>query len=292
MTVVSGGLGIGGVGGATTEVKVQDKLRLKLQRRVSQPPFDYPPIAGATEVWKWGLATGDYVSEVQRDTYKAGQIGALDISYGLPGPAGTDMSALWWKNNNPAVSHHTSPDTVGGQTAAAVNPNMKPGTSNFKFYFAMRSMSPNLNTFYYFFDYDAQDASSPFKPGLQFFVSTAGLFAPASLVVLLIDDSLVFHETRFTFPSAMLINDDTWFHVMLQFDRSLALPTCEVNAAAVAGIKVFGSDLNQLGPISPVNGIRFAMREFSESVIGRSNLQMAAAAYAKDLAYVWPYWGI
>jgi hypothetical protein len=257
-------------------------------------PSYYPPLTGATEVWHWGKAScGDYISEILGDTYKAGKIGSSNISYGQPGPPNTDMKAVYWNNTASFFSHHTAPGTDGGgNSSGPVNISMKPGTSNFQLYFGMKSVSPQLDTFYSFFDYDIRDAASPFKAGIEIFVSTVGPFAPVSIVVLIFDDALAFHETKFVLTGTTLFNDNLWHHVKLKFDRSLTLPTCFVDSVSVAGSLVFGSALSALGGINPANGIRFGMREYTEAPSGRSNLQMCGAAYAKNLTYDWPYWGL
>lgn len=255
-------------------------------------PSFYPPKSGAIDVWHWGKARGDYASEILLDNYVAGKIGSSNISYGVPGPDGTDMKGVYWNNTASFFSHHTAPGTaVDGNSSGNVNIAMKPGTSDFQLYFGMKSVSPQIDTFYSFFDYDIRDAASPFKAGIEIFVSTVGIFAPVSIVVLLFDDALAFHETKFVLPAGTLFNDGLWHHVKMVFDRSLSLPTLMLDGAAIAGSLVFGVALSALGGINPSKGIRFGMREFTESPSGRSNLQMCGAAYAKNLTYDWPYWG-
>lgn len=252
----------------------------------------YPPLAGATDVWHWGKAAGSYTSEILGDIYVPGKTGSSNITYGNPGPTNTDMKAVYWNNTASIISHHTAPGTDGsGNSSGAVNLAMQPGTSDFQLFFGMKSVSPQVNTFYYFFDYDAQDASSPFKPGIQVFVSTAGAFAPVSIVVLLIDNALQFHEAKAILPAGTLFNDGVWWHVKLKFDRSLSLPTCVINGVSYTMSLVFGVALSALGSINPTKGIRFGMREFGENNSGDANLQMCGAAYAKNLTYDWPYWG-
>jgi hypothetical protein len=256
-------------------------------------PSYYPPLSGATDVWHWGKACGSYISEILGDVYIPGKTGSLNISYGNPGPPNTDMKGVFWNNTASFQSHHTAPGTAGdGNSSGGVNIAMKPGTSDFQLYFGIKSVSSQVDTFYYIFDYDIQDAASPFKAGIQIFVSTAGAFAPSSLVVLIFDDALAFHEAKATFASPFMFNDDLWHHIKLVFDRSLILPTLKVDNVTYTMSKVFGVDFNALGAINPANGIRFGMREFSETAAGRANLMMCGAAYAKNLTYDWPYWGI
>lgn len=252
----------------------------------------YPPLDGATEVWHFGKATGDYTSEILGDLYVAGKTGSSNILYDELGPTDTDMRAVYLNNDGTFVSHFTSPGIDGGgNSSGPVNAAMKPGTSSFQLFFGMMSVSPQPSlTNYYFFDYDIQDASSPFKKGIQIFVSTVGIFAPTSLVILIFDDNGAFHESKAVLPSGLLFNDNLWHHVKLVFDRSATLPSCIIDEINYPMSLVFGSSLAALGPINPVNGIRFGMREFSESAVGRANMKICAAAYAKNLTYDWLYW--
>jgi len=250
-------------------------------------PVGYPPTTLATEVWNWGQATGDYTSAVQADTYVAGSGGTPGHLYGQTGPSGTQMSAVYWRNDGSFSSHHTAPGTTSGQSNGAVNANMKPVASSFKFYFFMKHVN-GPDVFYYFFDYDLQQDAVTFNPGMQFFVSTAGIFAPCSIAALVRDDAGNNGQWHAKTGGTTLFEDNQWHFVEMIFDRSKAAPTFRVDGVDLAVVNTFGGPaLSALGVINPTNGIRFGMREFSEITTGRGDLQMAAAAYSKDLNYVW-----
>lgn len=250
-------------------------------------PADYPPTALATEVWKWGQANGNYTSAIQADSYIAGSGGTPGHLYAQTGPPGTNMSAVYWQNTASLNSHHTAPGTTTGQSNGPVNANMQPGTSSFKFYFLMKHVDgPDI--FYFFFDYDQQQDPSTFNQGMQFFVSTAGLFAPASLIVTLKDNTAQTAEFHAKTGGTTLFEDNAWHLVEMIFDRTQLLPTFKIDGTALTVINTFsGPALSALTSILPTNGIRFGMREFSEIATGRADLMMAAAAYSKNLAYTW-----
>lgn len=251
-------------------------------------PVDYPPTEGATEVWNWGEAeTGGYTSEIQGDEYVEGVSGSANVDYGQDGPSGTNMSAIYWNNNATDKSHHTSPGTTDGQSDGAVNANMKPGTSDFKFYFLMKSIN-GPNAFYHFFDYDLQEDGTTFNQGIQFFVSTSGIFAPCSLGVTIKDSTdqvAVFHAKT---GATQLFEDNTWHFLELIFNRTQLVPYWELNGRRLTVLNTFGGPaLSALTTIEPTAGIRFGMKEFGESETGRADIMMAAAAYAKSLTYTW-----
>lgn len=250
-------------------------------------PLDYPPTAGATEVWNWGEATTDYTTEVQAQEYTEGSGGTPGHQYEQSGPPGSNMAAIVWRNDGSFNSHHTAPDTAGGQSSGAVDTDYLPDTSSFKFYFLMKSGN-GADTSYFFFDYDQQSNASTFTSGMQFFVATAGTFAPASLVAILKDDAGNLAEFHGKTGGTTLFEDDAWHMVEMIFDKTHTLPTFKVDGRKLAVINTFsGPALNALGAINPANGIRFGMREYSETATGRAYLTMAAAAYSKDLTYTW-----
>lgn len=251
-------------------------------------PAQYPRASGATEIWNWGNATGNYTSEIQADSYIAGSGGTPGHLYTQAGPPGTIMNSVFWRNDGSFNSHHTAPGTAGGQSSGPVNANMQPGTSSFKFYFLMKSVSLPVDQFYYFFDYDLQVDGATFTPGIQIFVSTAGLFAPCSLIVLMRDGAAQFGQYHAKTNSNRLCGDNAWHMVEMIFDKTQALPEFKIDDDPLVEVNTFaGPALSAIGTIAPTNGIRFGMREYSETATGRANLQMAAAAYAKSLTYVW-----
>lgn len=246
----------------------------------------YPPTTLATEVWNWGQATGDYESEIQGDTYVAGTGGNAGHLYEQTGP-NASLNAVYWRNSASHNSHHTSPGTTSGQSNGAVNANMKPGLSSFKFYFLMKSVN-GPDSAYTFFDYDQQSDQSTFIQGMQFFVATAGLFAPCSLVAIIKDGTGNLAEYHAKTGGTRLFEDNTWHLVEMIFDRTQALPTYKIDGQALLVQNTFaGPALSALTAIEPADGIRFGMREYSETAITRADLQMVAAAYSKNLAYQW-----
>lgn len=249
-------------------------------------PLAFPPTSGATEVWKWGNANGNYTSEVQADVYTAGSGGTPGQLYGQTGP-NAGMNAVYWRNTASLNSHHTAPNTAVGQSSAPVNANMKPGTSSFKFYFVMKSVD-GVDNNYFFFDYDQQSDAATFVPGMQFFVATAGLFAPCSLVAIVKDDAGNLGEYHAKTGGTRLFEDNQWHLVEMIFDKTLAVPIFKLDGNPLGVLNTFsGPALSALGAINPTNGIRFGMREYSETATGRADLMMAAAAYSKSLSYQW-----
>lgn len=240
-------------------------------------PKNYPPTNLATEIWNWGEATGAYESEIQGDTYsEAGS--SPDITYQVAGPPNTSMKAVHWDNSGSNFSKHQ---------AASVNANLAIGSSSFKFYFVMRALT-QASVAYYFFDYDLQENASTFNEGIQFFVSSAGLFAPASLVAIMKDDNGEFAEFHAKLPNGKLFNDGNWHFIELVFNRANALPSYYFDGQKLTVLNTFdGIDLTQLGNIDPVGGISFGMREYTASDSLKANIQMASAAYSKNLSYVW-----
>lgn len=249
------------------------------------PPVDYPPTSGATEVWNWGAATGNYTSEIQADIYVAGSGGTPGHLYGQTGPG--NMSSIYWRNDGTFNSHHTAPGTTTGQSNGPVNSNMQPGTSSFKFYFYMKSVN-GPDGFYYFFDYDQQESAGVFNQGIQLSVSTVGIFAPCSIIALMKDSTAQFGQWHAKTGGTTLFEDNIFHLVELVFPRTQAAPLFYIDGNQLTTINTFsGPALNTLTTIAPTNGIRFGMREFNEIVTGRADLQMAAAAYAKNLTYSW-----
>lgn len=250
-------------------------------------PSDYPPTTLATEVWKWGTANGNYTSEIQADTYIAGTGGNAGHLYGQTGPTGSNMSSVYWRNTGSLNSHHTAPGTTAGQSNAPVNANMQPGASSFKFYFLMKSVD-GPDSSYFFFDYDQQSDAATFIQGMQFFVATAGVFAPCSLVAILKDSGGNLAEFHGKTGGTRLFEDNAWNMVEMIFDKTKLLPSFKINGQFLDVRNTFsGPALSSLTTIAPTDGIRFGMREYSETAIGRADLQMAAAAYSKNLSYVW-----
>lgn len=252
-------------------------------------PSDYPSTTGATEVWNWGEATGaaNYLGEVTGDTYVAGGTSS-NISYGQTGPPGTNMNSIIWGNASTDDSHHTAPGTTSGQSNGAVDSSMQPGSSSFKFYFLFKSLSDQNSAFYYFFDYDLQEDGSTFNEGIQIGVSTAGIFAPCSLLCIIKDSDGEFLQFHAKTTGTNLFEDDEWFLVEMIFDRSKQLPIFKLNRNPLQVKNTFGGNtLDQMADINPTAGIRFGQREYIENGSGRANIQMAAAAYSKDLTYTW-----
>lgn len=251
-------------------------------------PTTYPPTSGSTDVWNWGQATGNYTSAVLADTYIAGSGGTPGHQYDQAGPPSTTMKAAYWRNDGSFNSHHTAPLTAVGQSLGPVNAAMQPGTSSFKFYFMLRKPLSGLENFYYFFDYDQQNDAVTFNQGMQFFVSAAGLFSTCSIVVLLKDSTAQFGQYHAKTLNNRLCGDDKWHLVELVFDRGQSLPNFYIDGEQLAAINTFsGPALSALTTILPTAGVRFGMREYSETAAGRSDLYMAAAAYAKSLTYTW-----
>lgn len=250
-------------------------------------PIDYPPTALSTEVWKWGQASGNYTSAVQADFYIEGSGGVAGHLYAQTGPTGSLMNAVYWRNDGSFNSHHTAPGTTSAQSNGPVNANMQPLTSSFKFYFYMKHVN-GPDVFYYFFDYDQNQDAATFNSGMQFFVSTFGSFAPASLVAIVKDTSGNLGEYHAKTGGTKLFEDNEWHFVEMIFDKTRLLPIFRIDGIYLSVINTFnGPALSSILSIAPTNGIRFGMREYSETALGRADLMMAAAAYSKDLSYVW-----
>lgn len=250
-------------------------------------PATYPPTSGATEVWNWGQANGNYTSAIQGDSYVAGSGATPGHLYLQAGPPATAMGSVFWRNDGSFNSHHTAPGTAAGQSSGAVNANMQPGVSSFKFYFLMKITS-NGNVGHFFFDYDQQNDAVTFNPGMQFFVSSAGGFAPCSLIATIRDGGGTTAEFHGKTIGDRLCGDDKWHLVEMIFDKTQPLPQYKVDGDLLQMVNTFsGPALNTLGTILPVAGIRFGMREYSEVATFPANVSMAAAAYAKSLTYIW-----
>lgn len=255
------------------------------------PPTTYPTENLATEIWHWGThASGSYVTPITGDVYVDGSGGTPGHLYEQTGPPGSNMKSIYWRNDGSFNSHHTAPGTTAGQSNGAVDASLIPGSSSFKFYFYMKSVN-GPEGFYYFFDYDQQNSAVAFNPGIQFFISTAGVFAPCSLVALMKDDSAQFgqyHAKTGGTGGTRLFEDNLWHFVEMIFDKSGSLPTFKIDGETLAVVNTFGGPaLSSIGTITPVAGIRFGMREFGEIETGRADLMMAAAAYSKNLSYTW-----
>lgn len=250
-------------------------------------PAAYPPTSGATDVWNWGQATGNYNSAIQGDTYIAGSGGTPGHLYTQAGPPGTGLNSIFWRNDGTFNSHHTAPGTAAGQSSGPVNANMQPGVLSFKFYFLMK-VTDNGNVGHFFFDYDQQNDAVTFNPGMQFFTSSAGGFAPCSLIATIRDGGASTAEFHAKTGGNKLCGDDQWHLVEMIFDKTQALPQYKIDGNELDEINTFGGPaLSALGTILPVAGIRFGMREYSETANFRGNVSMAAAAYAKNLSYTW-----
>lgn len=250
------------------------------------PPSDYPPTTNAVEVWNWGEATGNYTTEITGDVYIAGGT-SPSIAYDQAGPPNTNMKSISWGNSSTNNSHHTAPGTTSGQSNGAVNTALIPGSNSFKFYFFIKS-NANNDAFYNIIDYDLQESGSVFNQGYQIFVSTAGLFAPASLVFIAKDSNAVFPQFHAKTGGTTLFEDEEWHLVEMIFDRTKALPTFKIDGGELSVINTFGGPaVSAMGSITPTNGIRFAQKEFSEATTGKANIQMAAAVYTTNLSYAW-----
>lgn len=252
-------------------------------------PGSYPLSTKATDVWHWGKASGDYPSEVLAQDYTAESGGTPGHEYGLPGPAGTGMNGIYWANTASLNSHHTAPSTVSNQSSGPVRAAHQMGTSNFQFYFLYRTLAC-VDQFYYIMDYDAQDTVSTFTPGIQFYYSKAGFYAPGSFACLLSDGPTNQTIWYVKSPGAIGYNDGKWMFIRWVFNRTLASPQFYLYGRSYPVIKAFAPtplDLNAYGAINPVNGIRFAQKEVNDQTTGRADMVMAAAAYAKNLTYTW-----
>ena len=247
-------------------------------------PSDYPPLTGATEVWKWGIAGGILTSSIQADSYIASIVGTPGHQYGVAGTG--NMSAIYWGNSGSLNSNHTAPGNAGGQSSGPVNANMKMGSSDFQFKFLLKTIS-NPQAAYYIMDYDAQDTVATFTPGIQFYYSTAGFYAPGSFAVLLSDGPTNQTVWYAPVPAGFGYNDNNWVYLEWFFNRSLANPYCKMNGQFKTVIKSSGIDLSAYGAINPTNGIRFACKEVDDVNALRADMQMCAATYAKNLTYTW-----
>lgn len=247
----------------------------------------YPPLYLATDVWHFGkaVATDNYKTEILREQFLA----SGDIDYGVVAPAG--MRAVRFNNDVSGVySHLTSPGILGASSVGHVNASYQPLDSSFYWAFHIRSLKGALGTKFILVDYDMQDSAVVFKPGYQIFVDTAGVFAPASLGIILYDDALDHHEARATFGELTIFEDEKDYLVEVVADRNLALPTFLVNGIVVASTKVSGVDLDELSDITPTGGMRFGAKEYDQTVNERAHIEMAGAAFANNLDYRWPYW--
>lgn len=251
-------------------------------------PTNYPPTSGATEVWEFGnMTSSPYTSVIQSDSYVLGGSNP-SVSYGLSGPTGSNMQALGLDNSSGNSTHITAPGTSSGQSSGPVASAMQPGSSDFQLKVYYRHLSGGSDPFYYLMDYDLQDSATVFQAGIQLFYSTQGPFSPGAFGVVLGDgtDTAQYHAFS---PNQIGFEDGEWVLLEWSFDRSKNKPDLQVNRVNIMVNKTFQTDpdLKDLGAINPTDGIRWGMREYSEGAAGLANVELVAAAYAKNLTYQW-----